>query len=138
MSMSRYIALVDHDRAGFGVVFPDAPGATAMGHTVEEALGHAAEALSDWMAGRVEDGRPLPKPRSWTVLKKDKEVIEALEEGAVMTLVPLVMTSGKAVRANLSLDEGLLRAIDEAARRNGVTRSAFLATAAREKIEAGA
>jgi predicted RNase H-like HicB family nuclease len=136
--VSRYVALVDHDKAGFGVVFPDAPGATAMGRTVEEALSDAAEALSDWMAGRAEDGRPIPKPRSWAVIKKDKDVIEALGEGAVMALVPLVMTSGKSVRANLSLDEGLLRAIDEAARRNGVTRSAFLASAAREKIGAGA
>lgn len=136
--MARYVALVDHDRAGFGVIFPDAPGATAMGNSVEEALSHAAEALSDWMAGRLEDGRSVPKPRTWAALKKDKDVVEALAEGAMMTLVPLVMTSGKAVRANLSLDEGLLRAIDEAARRNGVTRSAFLVTAAREKIAAGA
>ena len=135
--MTRYIALVDHDKAGFGVVFPDAPGATAMGDTLDEALNHAAEALSDWMQGEVEDGRRMPKARSWAALRKDGEVAEALAEGAVMALVPLIMTSGKSVRANLSLDEGLLRAIDEAARRNGVTRSAFLASAARQKIEAG-
>jgi metal-responsive CopG/Arc/MetJ family transcriptional regulator len=41
------------------------------------------------------------------------------------------------VRANLSLDAGLLDAIDEAARKRGLTRSGFLATAAREKIAAG-
>jgi metal-responsive CopG/Arc/MetJ family transcriptional regulator len=43
--------------------------------------------------------------------------------------------SGRAVRANLSLDAGLLDAIDEAAKAHGLTRSAFLASAAREKIE---
>jgi predicted RNase H-like HicB family nuclease len=136
--MARYVALVDHDKAGFGVIFPDAPGATAMGNTLDEALNHAAEALADWMSGEIEDGRSIVKPRSWTALKKDKAVIEALGGEAVMVLVPLIMSAGRAVRANLSLDEGLLQAIDEAAKRNGVTRSAFLATAAREKIAAGA
>src|SRR3569623_2570237 len=137
-TMSRYVALVDHDKAGFGIVFPDAPGATAMGDTLDEALSHAVEALADWMQGEIEDGRKIPKARSWVALKKDPEVIEALDEGAVMALVPLVMTAGKAVRANLSFDQGLLQAIDEAARRNGVTRSAFLATAARDKIVSAA
>src|SRR6201999_4246331 len=75
--MARYVALVDHDKAGFGVVFPDAPGATAMGHTLDEALSHATEALSDWIGGEVEDGRPIVKPRSWAALKKDKDVVEA-------------------------------------------------------------
>ncbi len=39
------------------------------------------------------------------------------------------------VRANVTFERGMLRAIDEAARRLGVTRSAFLASAARDKIE---
>src|SRR5450756_729220 len=46
-----------------------------------------------------------------------------------------LLDSGRAVRANLSLDAGLLDAIDEAAKAHGLTRSAFLASAAREKIE---
>jgi metal-responsive CopG/Arc/MetJ family transcriptional regulator len=49
--------------------------------------------------------------------------------------VPLVLDAGRAVRANLSLDAGHLDAIDEAAKAHGPTRSAFLASAAREKIE---
>ena len=78
--MTRYVALVDHDKAGFGVVFPDAPGATAMGDTLDGALERAAEALSDWMQGEIEDGRRLPKARSWAALRRDKEVIEAANE----------------------------------------------------------
>ncbi|MGO8972077.1 MAG: hypothetical protein ACLQNV_00915, partial [Steroidobacteraceae bacterium] len=45
------------------------------------------------------------------------------------------LDAGRPVRANLSLDAGLLDAIDEAAKAHGLTRSAFLASAAREKIE---
>ena len=41
-------------------------------------------------------------------------------------------------RANISLDAGLLAEIDDAARQRGVTRSAFLAAAARDRIKAGA
>jgi metal-responsive CopG/Arc/MetJ family transcriptional regulator len=41
------------------------------------------------------------------------------------------------VKANISLDQGLLDAVDAAAKRSGLTRSGFLASAAREKIEAG-
>ncbi len=51
-------------------------------------------------------------------------------------MVPLLMESGRSVKANISLDQGLLEAIDEAAKRIGVTRSSFLASAARDKIAA--
>jgi hypothetical protein len=50
--------------------------------------------------------------------------------------VPLVLETGRPVKANLSLDAGLLAAIDEAAAARGLTRSAFLSSAAREKIRA--
>jgi hypothetical protein len=46
-------------------------------------------------------------------------------------LVPLVRETGRPAKANLSLDAGLLAAIDEAAAAPGLTRSAFLASAAR-------
>ena len=54
--------------------------------------------------------------------------------GAVLALVPLILDSGRPAKANLSIDSGLLDAIDEAAKRIGVTRSAYLAAAARNKI----
>jgi metal-responsive CopG/Arc/MetJ family transcriptional regulator len=50
-------------------------------------------------------------------------------------MIPLIVDSGRPVRANLSLDAGLLAAIDAEAARRGLTRSAFIAGAAREKIE---
>jgi len=45
-----------------------------------------------------------------------------------------MIDDGRTVRANLTFDAGLLRAIDVAATQRGLTRSAFLASAAREKI----
>ena len=64
----------------------------------------------------------------------DPDVAATLAEGGVFVLVPLLIESGRSVKANISLDRGLLDAIDEAAKRVGVTRSSFLASAAREKI----
>ena len=39
-------------------------------------------------------------------------------------------------RVNISLDYGLLQAIDDEAKRRGMTRSAFLSSAARNEIQA--
>ncbi|MGH6913309.1 MAG: type II toxin-antitoxin system HicB family antitoxin [Geminicoccaceae bacterium] len=143
--MARYIALIDGEPGAFGVVFPDCPGCTAMGATLDEALVAAAEALADW-AGDVagprgpdqaqsQDGNPrMPKPRSVAELRAAPEVRRALADGAALAVVPLILEAGRPVKANLSLDAGLLAAIDEAAAARGLTRSAFLASAARAKI----
>jgi uncharacterized protein (DUF1778 family) len=58
------------------------------------------------------------------------------EAGEIAVMIPLLLDTGRPVRANLSLDVALLEAIDAAARARGLTRSAFIASAAREKIMA--
>jgi len=75
-------------------------------------------------------------PRTIAALRRDPAVEQAIAEGAVFLSVPLVIEAGRPVKANISLDRGLLDAIDAAARRTGLTRSGFLASAAREKIAA--
>jgi hypothetical protein len=66
-------------------------------------------------------------------LREDPRVVGDLKD-AVVVAIPLLIDSGRPVKANLSIDAALLEAIDEAARKRGITRSAFLAAAAREKI----
>jgi hypothetical protein len=70
-------------------------------------------------------------------LRAERAVADAIARGAALAIVPLLLAAGRPVRANLSIDAGLLAAIDEAAEARGLTRSAFLASAAREKIESG-
>ena len=77
-----------------------------------------------------------PKPRPIEELRRDPDVIETLAEGGAFIAVPLVVESGRPVKANISLDAGLLDAIDSAAKEAGLTRSSFLASAARDKIRA--
>ena len=128
--MTHYAALVDGTDGAYGVAFPDIPGCTAMGATYEEALRHAVASLADWMS----DAGDIPEPRTIETLRLDPEVQEQLADGAAFALVPLLLESGRPVRANLSIDAGLLSAIDSAANAAGLTRSAFLASAARDKI----
>jgi len=133
--MARYVAIVDGKPGAFGVVVPDLPGCTSGGTTVDEALRNAVEAVTLWVEDARADGEKVPKPRSAEKLRGEPEVAAALARGGILAYVPLVLDTGRPVKANLSLDAGLLDAIDEAAARRGLTRSAFLASAAREKIE---
>ena len=136
--MTRYIALIDGEPGAFGVSFPDCPGCTAMGDTADGALATATRALREWMGDRVAAGLAPPAARSLEAIRADPEFAEDFEAGALVASVPLLLDAGRSVRANVSLDAGLLEAIDEAARERGLTRSAFLASAAREKIASSA
>ena len=48
--------------------------------------------------------------------------------------VPFISLSGRSAKANITMDAGLLQAIDHTARARGLTRSAFLADIARREI----
>jgi predicted RNase H-like HicB family nuclease len=133
--MTRFFALLDGAPGAFGVSFPDCPGCTAMGKDENEAYANAIDALSEWIHDMQTEGE-APKPSRMEDLRRDPDVVATLAEGGVFLAVPLVIESGRPVKANISLDRGLLDAIDAAAKRSGLTRSSFLASAAREKIAA--
>jgi predicted RNase H-like HicB family nuclease len=133
-AMARYVALIDGKKGAYGVVIPDLPGCTAMGRTTDAALRNAAGAARTWAEDALADGEKLPRPSSVEELRRKGDIADALARGAALAVVPLVLDSGRPARANLSLDAGLLEAIDEAAKAKGLTRSAFIASAAHDKI----
>ena len=135
--MPRYVALVDGSPGTYGVVIPDLFGCTSGGKTIDEALRNAVEAVRLWAEDALADGEALPRAQDAETLRADPEVEREIREGAVLAYVPLLLESGRPAKANLSLDAGLLSAIDEAAAARGLTRSAFLVSAAREKIVSG-
>ena len=136
MAKTRFVVVIDGEPGAFGLWAPDMPGCTSMGESVDEALRNAQEALRMWAEDAIADGDFVPAPRSFEEIAKDPEAAEELKRGAVLAIVPLLMETGRPVKANLSLDAWLLAAIDEAASARGLTRSAFLSSAAREKIAA--
>lgn len=132
----RYVAMVHKEEdTGYGVSFPDFPGCIAAGDSLSEALADAANALAFHVTGMREDGEPIPAPRELDEVVADPE-LEEDREGAFLTLVPLIEDRGVSKRVNISLDPGLLEAIDEAAKERGMTRSNFLASAARQALTA--
>lgn len=132
--MARYIGLLDGVEGAYGIVFPDLPGCTAGGDTIADVTSNAIAAVREWILDAREDNEEIPRPRDMAALKEDTEAAEALREGAAFIVIPVLIDSGRPAKANLSLDSGLLEAIDDAARASGLTRSSFIATAAREKI----
>jgi predicted RNase H-like HicB family nuclease len=135
--MARYVGIVDGKKGAYGVTFPDLPGCTSMGETMDLVARNAVEAVRMWVEDAVAEGEPVPEPRLIDDLLRDRHVRAAIAEGAVLVAVPLLIDSGRPAKANISLDAGLLKAIDEAAEAHHLTRSAFIASAVREKIEGG-
>jgi predicted RNase H-like HicB family nuclease len=134
--MTRFIAIIDYDadEKMFGAWFPDAKGCSAMGKTEEEVVAHATDALAEWAADVRIEGLDLPTPRSYVELLKSQDYDPG--KGGLIATILLVVDTGKAAKANISLDSGLLASIDAEATRQGITRSAFIAAAARARINA--
>lgn len=116
--MSRYPAFLDGEAGAYGVTFPDLPGIVAMGETMDDALLHAEEALRDYVTETETDG----------VRVVEASPIERVSppEGATLVTIPLIRLSGRTVRANLTLDEGVVAFMDSEARRRQMTRKAFV------------
>jgi hypothetical protein len=94
----------------------------------------AIQAPRDVLAHKRDGGHPVPPPST----PADIVASGQISPGENAVLVPLLIDSGRTVRANVSFDAALLEAIDSAAKERGVTRSAFLAGAARRQIFASA
>ena len=132
--MARYLAIVDGSGKAWGAVIPDFPGCHGGGASPEEAVADATRALREFAADMVANGEAIPAASTW-----DKIKAFAKREGYAggFVYVPLLLDKQRPVRANISLDAGLLEEIDRAASEHGLTRSAFLASAALEKIATG-
>lgn len=132
----RYVAFIHREAdTEFGISFPDFPGCVSIGNTVDEAVRAGCEALALHFEGTVSDGDPIPTPRTIEEINADDELAE-WRLGADIVFVPLLIDRGSSKRVNISIDRGLLDAIDDEAKARGMTRSAFLASAARHEIEA--
>lgn len=126
MATVIYPAIVERAASGFSVFFPDLPGCTSAGDTVNEAALNAEEALSGHLLVSAEYGDDLSPPTPLDELVEDPDVNE------VARILVRAEAPGKAVRLNITLNEGLVAAIDKVAK----NRSGFLADAARQALAA--
>jgi predicted RNase H-like HicB family nuclease len=124
MATVFYPAIVERGDDSFGVYFPDLPGCVSAGRTIQEAALGAEEALSGHLQVMADFGDPVPDPSAIDAIHAD----EGSEE--VARLLVRAERPGKAVRVQITMEEGLLARIDRIAK----NRSGFLADAARAKL----
>lgn len=135
MAKLPYLGIVEKDPdSAYGIWFPDMPGCFPASDELSDLPQEAILALRQHVEVLESSGLPVPEPRPFDAVMQDADVRAALAQGATTLLVPLLADAGRTVRVNISLDKGLVDQIDEAAAARGLTRSAFLAQAAREKI----
>ena len=130
----RYVAFIHKDPdSAYGISFPDFPGCISAEDTMDDLMTSGSEALAFHVRGMEADGEDIPEPRSLEEIINDPDLAEELQ-GVSFALVPLVRDLGSTTRINVSLDLGLLKAIDDEARSRKQTRSAFIASAVRREL----
>jgi predicted RNase H-like HicB family nuclease len=128
----NYVALIHRDEGSdYGVSFPDFPGCISAGRTLDEARLNAEEALALHIEGMLADDEAIPEPSSL-----DAIMSEAENRDGVAILVKAAVPAAKAVRINITLPGDVLAAVDRYVQERGLTRSGFLAKAARDVIAA--
>lgn len=114
-----YPVVMSWDGGGYQMYAPDVAGmhAYSEGADIEAAVQVAQWALSEMLAANYQDYPPARR----------MEEIELAETGDFVVMVQGVRTAGKNVQITLSIPDYVLTAIDEAAARQGVSRSAYVA-----------
>ena len=135
--MKPYVAIIEvpkSDAEAFSVIVPDIQGCFSAGDTLEEAISNAKEAIIMQLEDILERGGqvPEPAPASEFVPKKKK----ANEMYYLIEVDPRHIST-KAQRINITMPEGVLAMVDEAAKKNHQNRSAFLTDAALDKVRSG-
>ena len=127
----RYYTAVVHqqDETAFGLTFPDLPGCFAAADSWSDISRAATEALDLWF-----EDRPDVEPAALDEVRKREDVAAELAAGAVLMPVPYIPADTAMERVNVSIERGLLRSIDQFAKSRGMTRSSFLASAARREL----
>jgi predicted RNase H-like HicB family nuclease len=126
MTTIIFPALAQTEAAGgYHATFPDLPGCTASGATIADLLVTARTSLAEKLKALSDNGESWP----------DATPLEAVQTspGAVLLLIDIEVDDPP-TRVNISIGERLLRRIDAAAQKAGMTRSGFLAQAARVSL----
>lgn len=128
--MTDYIAVIKKTGAfEYAVSFPDLPGCETTGTSRAEACELAKDALAHYLDNLSLGGEDIPAPSSLETILHERK-----DEGELV----FVSAPGKEhllVRESIFLRKDLLAEIDAFAVELGMTRSAFLARAAKIEME---
>ena len=129
----RFAAVIHKDAGtGYGVTVPDLPGCFSAGDTLDEAIESAAEAIACHVEGLLLDGEPVPERASL----ETHQANEDYRNGTwILVTTDVSKLSSKSRRVNITLPERVLAIVDEAAVREGESRSGWLARAALSHVQ---
>ncbi|MBI3039319.1 type II toxin-antitoxin system HicB family antitoxin [bacterium] len=120
------VAVFKDPKSDFGVIIPDLPGCFSAGDSFENAIESVKEAIECHIEGMIKDEEAIPSPKKIDVHQKNLKYKNAVW---AMVEIDLSVLSDKA-----KIPERILASIDKFAKKQGETRSGFLARAALEFI----
>jgi predicted RNase H-like HicB family nuclease len=130
--MANYIAIVHKDsKSDFGISFPDFPGCITAGKSIDEVKDMAQEAIALHVKGLIEDGEQLPAPSKLENIMTDPDFSDAV----AYLVIEVPDIKSKTIRINITVPEMILKRIDTAAKKIGMSRSSFLIHAAQNAIQ---
>ena len=131
----QYPIVIHKDpESAYGVIVPDLPGCFSAGDTIGEAVESAQEAIACHFEGLLMDGEQFPEQKSFEAHLANKDY-----QGGIWAVVNVDISklTSKAKRINITVPARVLAIIDEAAAREGETRSGLLSRAALSYVERG-
>lgn len=129
----RFPIVVHKDEtSGYGVSVPDLPGCFSAGDSLDDAIESAHEAIACHLEGLLMDGEMVPERAPLETHQTNR----AYKGGIwAVVVVDISKLSSKAKRVNITMPARVLAIVDEAAAREGDTRSGLLARAALSYVE---
>lgn len=125
--MQNYPAFLIKSSKQFMVTFPDLEGCLAFAPSAELAFSAAQEVLSAHLSAMIAEKIDVPEPSDLMAVQPDSSLADKV---ATKMLIP-VNVSGRTVRTNITIEEGLLSLIDKVT----TNRSVFFAEAAQHELE---
>lgn len=136
--MARYYSVMTHHPDCITFQVPGLPGFIAQIDTTDaaSAIAEAESVLADYLGVIADSGRAVPAPLGFiegAAIAKAERMADP-DAGLETACAVLVgrPRAAEPVRVNISLTSDVLDEIDEHAKARGLTRSAYLAAAARE------
>ena len=129
----RFPVVIHKDScSGCGVTVPDLPGCFSAGDMLDEAIESVREAIACHIEGLLMDGEPVPPRASIEEHQTNEDY-----RGGVWAIVTVDISklSSKSRRINITLPERVLAIVDQAAVREGQSRSGLLARAALSYVQ---
>lgn len=126
------------DKPGaYCVDFPDLPGCSTFGDSLSEALANAKECLTGYLEVSVREKEEIPAPSALADVQKRaeqscRELAINIPDGTFYQAVQADTLDEKPVQISISMLPSTIQIVDNAAREIGMTRSGFLAFAAKK------